>query len=146
LNAIGKADVETLVRLMRNSNEHVRWWAVKLAADSRPQVQEFNRMAREDESGLVRLGLASALQRLPLNDRWELAEALASHASDARDPNQPLMIWYGVEPAVANDTERAIRLMTVSKIPLVRQFIARRLAGLTPTESIERQSRAGLSR
>ena len=148
LNAIGDVKDDLLLRLFRHENEHMRWWAVKLAADSRPQVREFVRMAREDESGLVRSGLASALQRVPLNERWELAEALASRATDAKDPNQPLMIWYGVEPAVTNDTDRAIQLMTNSKIPLVRQFIARRLAATEPSQAdkTERHSQAGSSR
>lgn len=135
LHAIGACDEQTLLRLMKHDNEHMRWWAVKLSADSRPQLREFVRMAREDKSGLVRLGLASALQRLPLNDRWELADALASHAQDAGDANLPLMIWYGIEPAVPKDTERALQLMTNTKIPRVRQFIARRLAGAPTKES-----------
>ena len=38
-------------------------------------------------------------------------------------PNIPLMIWYGIEPAVPGDKPRAVRLAATSKIPLVRQFI-----------------------
>jgi putative membrane-bound dehydrogenase-like protein len=148
LHAIGGADPEVLQRLLKHENEHMRWWAIKLSADSRPQLQEFVRLAREDKSGLVRLGLASALQRLPLNDRWELAQALASRSEDANDPNQPLMIWYGIEPAVPKDTQRAIALMAASKIPLVRQFIARRLVATEASEADknEDQPRASLSR
>jgi putative membrane-bound dehydrogenase-like protein len=148
LHAIGAVDAATLGQLFKHENEHMRWWAVKLAADSRPQLREFVRMAREDQSGLVRLGLASALQWLPLNERWELAEALASRSTDAKDANQPLMIWYGIEPAVTNNTERAIQLMTNSKLPLVRQFIARRLAATEPSQvdRTERQSQVAPSR
>ena len=75
---------------------------------------------------LVRLALASALQRLPLAQRWPIAEALLSQEQDAGDPNLPLMIWYGIEPLVAADKVRAIQLTTRCKIPLVRQYIARR--------------------
>jgi hypothetical protein len=38
------------------------------------------------------------------------------------------MIWYGIEPAVAADPERAARLLVQARIPLVRRYIARRLA------------------
>ena len=139
VHAVGGADAELLARLLRHDNEHMRWWAVKLLSESKEFTaahrELFVKRAREDESGLVRLGLASALQRLPVNDRWELADALASHASDAKDPNLPLMIWYGIEPGVPENPGRAIQLMTASKIPLVRQFIARRLAGLQPSQA-----------
>ena len=70
------------------------------------------------------------LQRIPIKDRWAIAEGLVSHADDAEDPNLPLMIWYGIEPAVAADKDRAIKLAAACKIPLVRQHIARRLAGI----------------
>jgi putative heme-binding domain-containing protein len=77
---------------------------------------------------LVRLYLASALQQLPHEHRWDLAEALASHAEDADDHNLPLMIWYGVEPLVATDPARALDLAAESKIPTVQRFIIRRAA------------------
>jgi hypothetical protein len=74
------------------------------------------------------LELASSLQRLPVDRRWAIAEALASHAEDANDLHIPLMIWYGIEPAVALNKDKALKLATTTKIPLLRQYIARRLA------------------
>ena len=84
-------------------------------------------MAREDKSAFVRLGLASALQRLPVNDRWDLATALLSHAEDAADKDLPLLIWYGIEPAVAADQGKAALLLAKCQQPQVRTFITRRL-------------------
>ena len=81
-----------------------------------------------DESSLVRLYLASALQQLPLEDRWAIAEGLLRHGDDAVDQNLPLMIWYGVEPLVVADPTRALTLAAASRIPQVRQFIYRRAA------------------
>ena len=86
-------------------------------------------MARAETSSFVRLGLASAMQRLPATDRWEIAAGLVSHETDAADQNLTLMIWYGIEPLVPKDRARATRLIGQCKIPLVRQFIARRMAG-----------------
>ena len=51
-----------------------------LPADLRAKLAA---MARDDPSGLVRLVLASTLQRLPVHAAMELAEALSSHAEDA---------------------------------------------------------------
>ena len=76
----------------------------------------------------MRLYIASALQRIPHSQRWQLADALVQHGEDATDHNLPLMIWYGVEPLVPVDASRAMRLAGRSKIPLVTRYIARRTA------------------
>ena len=73
---------------------------------------------RTDPSPKVRLSLASALQRLPLEQRWDIAEPLASHQEDASDRSLSLMIWYGVEPLVPADRSRAVNLAAHSEIPI----------------------------
>ena len=132
LNLTGGLSQTKLRELLDHPNEHLRWWAVQLLCENgmaSPALQkQFALMAREETSAFVRLALASALQRLPAADRWEIAAGLLSHASDAADQNLPLMIWYGIEPIVPKDRVRATQLMGQGKIPLVRQFIARRLA------------------
>lgn len=75
---------------------------------------------------MVRLYLASALQRMPLDQRWAIAQNLVGHAEDANDHNLPKIIWYGVEPLAASDAPSALKLAASSKIPLVASFIARR--------------------
>ncbi|MCC6417805.1 MAG: c-type cytochrome [Gemmataceae bacterium] len=126
-----------LCGLLADENEHVRTWAVRLLTDpgapSEETLKAFVRLGREDRSGLVRLFLASALQRLPVAHRADLVEALLGHEEDANDHNLPLMLWYGVEPVAAADPARAVELAAGSRIPLVRQFLARRL-----TEEIEK--------
>jgi putative membrane-bound dehydrogenase-like protein len=84
--------------------------------------------AKTDPSGLVRLSIASALQQLPVADRWPIATALAKHEEDANDRQQPLMIWYGIEPAVAADPLKGVELIKEAKIPTVRRLVARRIA------------------
>jgi hypothetical protein len=132
LHVIGATDEESLARLLGHENEHVRWWAVQLLVEnrsvSRAVRDQFTQMARTDRSALVRLALASALQRLPLAERWETATALAAHDEDAGDPNLPWMIWYAIEPAVGADRVRAVEFMAASKLQFVRQCVSRRLA------------------
>jgi hypothetical protein len=77
---------------------------------------------------ILRLALASALQRLPLDDRWPIAEALILHGEDAKDHNLPQMYWYAIEPLVPANPDKALDLAAKSQIPLVSQNIARRLA------------------
>ena len=82
----------------------------------------------ERADGPMRLALASSLQRLPVADRWPIATALAKHAEDANDRQQPLMIWYGIEPAVAAEPMKGVELIREAKIPTVRRLVARRIA------------------
>lgn len=82
----------------------------------------------DSKDGLTRLRLASSIQRLPLDARWPIATALAKHAEDANDRQQPLMIWYGIEPAVAADPLKGVELIKQAKLPTVRRLVARRIA------------------
>ena len=92
--------------------------------------------AQADPSPKVRLAVASALQRLPLGQRWDIAEALIQHAGDATDHNLPQMYWYAIEPCVPTNPERALELAAASKIPLVAQHIARRVADMGNDEAL----------
>jgi len=132
LHVTGGADEAFLtIQLTNVANEHARWWAIRLLTEDKqvsPAVlAKFVTMAREDKSAFVRLGLSSALQRLPVNDRWELATALLAHAEAATDKDLPLLTWYGIEPAVAADQTKAALLLAKCQQPQVRQFITRRL-------------------
>ena len=115
------------------------WWPRTIArvrADrgAQPLEPKLPQLADANSSdSLVRLHTASAMQRLPLDARFPFAIALAAHAEDANDRQQPLMIWYGIEPAIAAHPDQAIALAMSSKIPTVRRLVTRRL-----TEEIER--------
>ena len=115
------------------------WWSRMIArvrADrgAQPLDPKLPQLADANSSdSLVRLHTASAMQRLPLDARFPFAIALAAHAEDANDRQQPLMIWYGIEPAITAHPEQAIALAMSSKIPTVRRLVTRRL-----TEEIER--------
>ncbi|MDA1141858.1 MAG: hypothetical protein O3B01_25110 [Planctomycetota bacterium] len=132
LHSIGKGNSELLLHLLDDKEEHLRAWAIKLLMEEENGSEEaatsFATLARSETSGLVRLHLASALQRLPFEKRWAIAAGLASHAEDADDRCQPLMIWYGIEPAILPSPKQALELARTSCIPLLRQYIARRLA------------------
>jgi putative membrane-bound dehydrogenase-like protein len=125
-----------LAELLRDRDQNMRWWAVQLLAEDRDlspaDLQAFATLARTDPSPMVRLSLASALQRLPIQKRWAVAQELLQHPDDAADQSLPLMLWYAIEPMVPADTARALQLARVSQIPLVRELIARRVAEAAP--------------
>lgn len=129
LHAISRLDTDRLLVLLDDDSEHVRGWAVRLLCEQKlpaEAIGRFRESAKNDPSPVVRLSLASVLQRLPLDQRWEIAAGLVGH-EDAADANLPLMYWYAIEPLVPTNPARAIELATSAEIPLVRQFIARRV-------------------
>jgi putative membrane-bound dehydrogenase-like protein len=131
LHVIGGLDEPKRVELLSAENEYVRAWSIRLEVEDKAaspeMLKRFAELAASDPSPVVRVHLASALQRLPLEQRWEIAERLAAHAEDASDANLPLMVWYAIEPLVFADPARAIKLLQTAKLPVVRENIARRL-------------------
>ncbi|MCA9268894.1 MAG: hypothetical protein KDA41_10515, partial [Planctomycetales bacterium] len=132
LHATGGLDAALAGNLLSHNDEYVRAWTIQLLLEDRAvdesQASKLAAMSRNDPSPVVRLYLASALGRLPLAERWEIAARLLGHAEDADDHNLPLLVWYGVEPLVPADPRRALQLAAASKLPLVRRFIHRRAA------------------
>ena len=130
LHVSGLLTSEKLLEALDDDQEYVRAWAVQLLTedlDAGPAALErFAQMAASDPSPVVRKYLAAALQRVDDSARWAIAEGLVKHAEDAGDHNIPKMIWFGIEPLVAEEPERALDLAAASALPLVRQFIARR--------------------
>ena len=130
LHVTGGWTPETLAGALTDPDEYVRAWAVQLLAEGRAPGERalgaFAAMARTDRSPVVRLYLASALQRLEPAARGPIAEGLMARGEDADDHNLPKMLWLGVEPLVAANPEAAVRLAEKSRIPLVAKFTARR--------------------
>ena len=115
--------------------EDVAAWAIQLAcerAPSAPVLAQLARLASESASPVVRLYLASAAQRLPVEQRLPILEPLLTRAEDAKDINLPLMEWYALEPVVAKDPAAAALLLGKVKFPKVGEFIARRMAATAP--------------
>ena len=143
LQAMGEAKPESL---LDDPDEHVRTWAIRLLTDVWPidslfgprenllpkgdpkLEKKFARMAKSDPSGLVRLALASTLQRLSVSSRGEIAQALASRTEDAKDHNLPRMVWYGITPNAESDPEALVGVARATKWTNLRQWIARSLS------------------
>lgn len=131
LHVTGNTPDRLLISLLGDRDEHMRSWAIRLLADGQtpsPDARRaFEALAARDPSGFVLLYLASASQQLPPADRWGLIEKLVIRSEFANDRVLPLMIWYGIEPAIPDDPSRAVSLAQTAAMPLVIRFIARRL-------------------
>ncbi|MEK7865993.1 MAG: PVC-type heme-binding CxxCH protein [Planctomycetota bacterium] len=132
LHATGGLTEDLALAQLASRFEHVQAWAVQLLLERRSPsprvVAALEKLAAESPSPVVRLYLASGLQRMPVAERWGVAGALLARAEDASDANLPLLEWYGVEPLVAADSERAAALRESCRIPLVAELLGRRAA------------------
>jgi putative membrane-bound dehydrogenase-like protein len=132
---------DELVGLMDNESDFIRGWAIQLLAeDNNPSEKALNKMvalAKSDPSAMVRLYIASAMQRTPLEKRWEVVDALLQHGEDSADHNIPLMVWYAFEPLVAKDINRAVAIAKRSKLPNISGYTVKRLADIKTPESIK---------
>jgi len=164
LHVTGGLREDDLLTLAGAESEYVRSWAVTLLADSRDPseaaLRRFGGLARSDPSALVRLSIASALQRVPVEKRVDVLTGLLGHDEDAADPNLPLMIWYAAEPVVELDMAHALDLSLESRLPSLFPFTVRRIAavgnqdalrvltdrlGRTQTASLQKELLNGIS-
>jgi len=93
-------------------------------------------LAISDPSPIVRLYLASAADRLPLEQRWDLIAALTAHTEDVGDHNLPLIYWYAAEPLATVDPARALELALRSQVPPLPMFMVRRVASSGTPETL----------
>ena len=130
LHVTGLLGEDMLEDALSDDDEYIRSWAIQfLTEDETPSasiLDQFTRMAQKDRSPVTRKYLAAALQRIDMDARWDIAEALAERGEDAEDHNIPKMVWFGLEPLVAEDPERAFALAGKGQIPLITEHIARR--------------------
>ncbi|WP_064197433.1 MULTISPECIES: PVC-type heme-binding CxxCH protein [Emticicia] len=132
---------QELITLLANQSEYLRSWAIQLLAENKSLSEEaltqMAKMAKSDNSALVRLYLASAMQRTEPSKRWSVVEALVQKEEDANDHNLPLMVWYAAEPLADVDAKRAIQMAEKAKLPKIAEYMKRRLGGANPMPAME---------
>lgn len=130
LHQTGGFSEKELIQNLEDSDQHIRAWAIQLLCEdldpSDEALSRFILMAKEDKSPVVRLYLAGALPRITSSKKWDIASHLLQHEEDSSDHNLPKMIWYGIEPLMAQNADNFLEMSLHSKIPMVTQFMARR--------------------
>lgn len=122
-----------LLERLSDPSEPIRGWAVQFLGEGKKalsvgSLKAIEDLAAQELSQITRRFLASLLQRLPEEQRWGLAATLMSRSKDQHDRNLPLLTWYGIEPLVGADTERAFTMADQTDWKLVREFVTRRAA------------------
>ncbi|MEM0897909.1 MAG: hypothetical protein AAGJ79_13615, partial [Verrucomicrobiota bacterium] len=150
LNTMDALPKEELEEYLGDKNEHIRTWAIRLLIDSWPldtlfgptileRREEDGRMsARLADSGsslfdrdpLDKLAVSSALQRMPLERRAEVAVALLGDraAAVATDHNLAHMIWYGVSPLLDHRPDDFVSFFGYCEEPRLARWSARALS------------------
>ncbi len=150
MHAAGVITLPMRGALLRHSDEYVRAWTLQLGLDAQTSGTQLSpefgsgmhlptpdrsllasmvEMAVKDPSPVVRLYLASALQRISVKNRRSIALGLMAHQEDADDHNLPLMIWYGYQAVAAGNPEQALAdVKRHCTMPQVQDFTYRRLA------------------
>jgi putative membrane-bound dehydrogenase-like protein len=117
-----------------SDNPYVTGWSIQLACEDgqldEAGVNRLAALARKTDSPVVRRFIASALLRLPLDDRWGALAALLSIRTDADDHNLPLLNWYAFEPLATVDAGRALHLALSARIPNILTYTVRRIAAM----------------
>jgi putative membrane-bound dehydrogenase-like protein len=134
LHVTGGLDSAGYAAQMGSLSEQERAWAVRLAADAPggltgPAADQLPRLAATQESPLVRRAIASAIHRLPSDQRVRCAaRLLARPAND--DPDTALIAWYAVQPIVLADPAAGRELLAHCRARTVRTNIVRLLLSL----------------
>ncbi len=145
---------ERLVEVLDHQDPYLRAWAIQFLCDASPTnafetvsdfarstvderiLRKFTEMAKSDPSPVVRLYLASAVQRLPNADRWTILEGLVSHSEDISDNNLPRVIWFALEPMVTEHSQRALQLAIHGEMPILQEYVARRMVAGSAASSV----------
>ncbi|TWU58709.1 Cytochrome c [Rubripirellula tenax] len=152
LHSLGFASDELLASTLQHAEPHLRAWSIrmitdqwtiddalgpawieteqatKIADEASRWLPTFIELATSDPSPVVRLALASTIQRLPVAMRASLATPLVAHASDAGDHNLPLMIWYGLIPVALESPGELVPVAAACQLPTTLRLMTRAMA------------------
>jgi len=140
LHAMDAAQPE---KLLNDPDEHIRSWTIRLLTDHLPIDHVFGlhpqhqahanftpllrSLGKSDTSSLVRLTLASTIQRLPLIDRGLLALDLTAR-DDAADHNLPKLLWFTITPYLNSYPEGLVTIASSTNWPDLLRYISRAMA------------------
>lgn len=135
LHAAGGLAEARAEELLSDPEPWIQAWSVQFLCEDGPPgdraLAKLVRLSRTSSSQVVRLYLASAAQRIPLEKRRAVLLGLMSRPQDQTDRNLPLMVWYALEPLIGADIGDGAALLEACKLPKVQGLIARRL-GVRP--------------
>jgi putative membrane-bound dehydrogenase-like protein len=136
----GHMTSDRVKKWLQDTSPQVRAWTVRLVGEDKRfgpgYAETFAEMAQNEKSPVVRLALASLLQKLPLASRARIANPLIKQTEDVSDHNLPLMLWYAIEPLADLNAANALHLTMHSANPMLTSFMVRRIASAGTPEAL----------
>lgn len=140
LHVTGGLDEAQVLKALNDHDPNARGWAIQLSLeDQKPTAKLLDAMmslSRGDDSPIVRRYIAAGLLRVPAEKRWDILTGLLSQSADIHDHNLPLLYWYAAEPLAGVDMQRALALASGGNIPLILEFMIRRVGSIGTPESL----------
>jgi len=151
-------------RYLHDSNEWIRAWSIRLLMQPlgeppmrtgngspdpsaplfvKPRAAHgaaFASLAKKETSPVVMLALIESLQRFPTEAnsvRHWVAMPLIERVDLINQPHAVLMLWYGIEPLIAFNTDHFLKLISTTQISKIREFGARRFVDHALTQKSE---------
>lgn len=142
LLATGGVPAGVLDGAVSDPDETVRAWGARLGLASRAGAWT-SRVKAGEPSARTRLAIISASGQLPGDERLDLLEPLWRNMADAGDPMIPLLLWYRLEPVLANSAPARERMLSRPCLQPLARFLARRIAGSTDGDAWLARATAG---
>ena len=128
LHAMGLFDPEGYAKGITPRSGEFAPFSIRFGSEAVPNEPKFVQAVCEagasGDPGL-RMGIASAIQRMTDGNKLAVARAVLTHPEDNADHNLSLMYWYAVQPAVLTLPGQALALAGTTKIDRVRTNIIR---------------------
>ena len=122
-------------KLMGHPDPQVRLWTVRWAGDeghvAGGVAARMTALAGTEGDVEVRAQLACTARRMKAAEGMPVVRTLMMHDEDARDPRQPLLLWWAVEGWCETDRDAVVSLMQDRELwraPLVQEHLLARLA------------------
>ena len=138
MEACGTLTFEQMFGVSREKSAVIRAWICQFSRDP-GGLPSGAFLDGGDESPIVRRSIASACAcgRVFPKDAAPLLTRLLSHAEDDTDHNLPYLYWYALEPLVADNPAKGLKLAADGKIPMLLTFAARRVGAIGTPESLD---------
>jgi putative membrane-bound dehydrogenase-like protein len=118
-----------LIELLSHEHESLRAWSIRFLLEkqhaSNQLVEKLREVAKKEASALVRLHLASCLQRLPAEQAAGILLDLSQRGQDREDRMIPKMLYYAGMKLVEAQNPAIDEILNLSKIPLLTEYLAR---------------------
>ena len=134
LHVTGGVPSKLLLSLVDDRSPHVSGWSISFAVGRDFSIEPSNVTNPIGRRHLISAILQKSSTSYP-KIRWAALEHLLVHPEDVADHNLPYLYWYALEPLVAEDPARALKIAAEGKIPMVFQFAARRVGAIGTPES-----------